>query len=156
MTSWLLLAEAGAPEGGLFDLDATLPLMALQVVLLTFLLNALFFRPVGKAVEDREGYITTSRAQAKEKLAQAERLEADLREQLKEARLQAQKVVVEAEQESDKLYRAAMALAQAESIASREQARREIDSQRTAAMNQLEGDAAKLADQIVDRLLAAS
>jgi F-type H+-transporting ATPase subunit b len=62
MTSWLLLAEAGAPEGGLFDLDATLPLMALQVVLLTFLLNALFFRPVGKAVEDREGYITTSRA----------------------------------------------------------------------------------------------
>lgn len=156
MTSWLLLAEAGAPEGGLFDLDATLPLMALQVVLLTFLLNALFFRPVGKAVEDREGYITTSRAEAKEKLAQAERLEADLREQLKEARLQAQKVVVEAEQDSDKLYREAMALAQAESIASREQARREIDSQRTAAMHQLEGDAAKLADQIVDRLLAAS
>ena len=160
MTSWLLLAEAGAtagsPEGGLFDLDATLPLMAVQVVLLTYILNTLFFRPVGKAVEDREGYITTSRAQAKEKLAQAERLEADLREQLKEARLQAQKVVVEAEQESDKLYREAMALAQAESIASREQARREIDSQRTAAMNQLEGDAAKLADQIVDRLLAAS
>ena len=81
MTSWLLLAEAGAsaagtPEGGLFDLDATLPLMALQVVILTFILNALFFRPVGKAVEDREGYIVTSRAEAKEKLAQAERLEA--------------------------------------------------------------------------------
>jgi F-type H+-transporting ATPase subunit b len=156
MTSWLLLAEAGAPEGGLFDHDATLPLMAMQEVLLTFLLYALFFRPVGKAVEDREGYITTSRAEAKQKLAQAERLEADLREQLKDARLQAQKVVVEAEQESDKLYREAMALAQAESIASREQARREIDSQRTAAMDQLQGDAAKLADQIVDRLLAAS
>ena len=41
--TWLLLAEAGVPEGGLFDLDATLPLMAVQVVLLTFLLNALFF-----------------------------------------------------------------------------------------------------------------
>jgi F-type H+-transporting ATPase subunit b len=156
MTSWLLLAEAGAPEGGLFDLDATLPLMALQVVLLTFLLNALFFRPVGQAVEEREGYISTSRAEAKQKLAQAERLEADLREQLKDARLQAQKVVVEAEQESDRLYREALALAQAESIASREQARREIDSQRTAAMEQLQGEATKLADQIVDRLLATS
>jgi F-type H+-transporting ATPase subunit b len=155
MTSWLLLAEAGAPEGGLFDLDATLPLMALQVVLLTFILNALFFRPVGKAVEDREGYITTTRAEAKQKLAQAERLESDLREQLKEARLQAQKVVQEAEQESDRLYREAMSLAQAESIASREQARREIDAQRTAAMNQLTGDANRLADQIVERLLAA-
>ena len=60
--TWLLLAEAGVPEGGLFDLDATLPLMAVQVVLLTFLLNVLFFRPVGKVVEDREGYISTSRA----------------------------------------------------------------------------------------------
>jgi F-type H+-transporting ATPase subunit b len=155
MTSWLLLAEAGAPEGGLFDLDATLPLMALQVVILTFILNALFFRPVGKAVEEREGYINTSRAQAKEQLAQAERLEADLREQLKDARQQAQKVVTEAEQESDRLFREALALAQSESIASREQARREIDGQRNAAMDQLKGDANRLADQIVDRLLAA-
>jgi F-type H+-transporting ATPase subunit b len=155
MTSWLLLAEAGAPEGGLFDLDATLPLMALQVVLLTFILNSLFFRPVGKAVEDREGYISTTRAEAKQRLAQAERLEADLREQLKDARLQSQKLVLEAEQESDRLYREAIALAQADSIASREQARLEIDSQRTAAMNALTGDASRLADQIVDRLLAA-
>ena len=41
MHSWLMLAEAAAPKGGLFDLDATLPLMAVQVVLLTFILNLL-------------------------------------------------------------------------------------------------------------------
>jgi F-type H+-transporting ATPase subunit b len=159
MTTWLLLAEAGAsagtPEGGLFDLDATLPLMALQVVLLTFLLNALFFRPVGRAVEEREGYIATSRADAKQKLAQVERLEADLKEQLKAARLQSQKMIVEAEQDSDRLYREALALAQAESNASREQARREIDVQRSSALGQLKGDAEKLAAMIVDRLLPA-
>jgi len=126
------------------------------VVLLTFILNALFFRPVGRAVEDREGYIATSRAQAKEKLAQVERLEADLKEQLKGARLQTQKLIQEAEQESDKLYREALGLAQAESNANRESARREIDSQRTAALGQIRGDSDKLADQIVDRLLAAS
>ena len=50
--TWLPLAEAGVPEGGL-DLDATLPLMAVQVVLLTFLLNVLFFRPVGKVGRSR-------------------------------------------------------------------------------------------------------
>jgi F-type H+-transporting ATPase subunit b len=156
MTSWLLLAEAGAPEGGLFDLDATLPLMALQVVILTFILNALFFRPVGRAVEEREGFITTSRAEAKQKLAQAERLEADLRDQLRDARQQSQKLVVEAEQESDRLYREALALAQSESNASREQARREIDAQRSEALGTIRGDADKLAGLIVDRLLAAS
>jgi F-type H+-transporting ATPase subunit b len=156
MTSWLLLAEAGVPEGGLFDLDATLPLMAVQVVLLTFILNSLFFRPVGRAVEERESFISTSRADAKQKLAQAERLEADLKEQLKDARQQSQKLILEAEQEMDRLYRDALAAATADANASREQARREIDSQRDQAMDRLKKDADKLGDLIVTRLLAAS
>ena len=152
MTSLFLL---GATEGGLFDFDATLPLMAVQVVILTFILNALFFRPVGRVVEEREGYVTTSRAQAKEKLAHVEKLEADLRDQLKEARLAAQQLITEAEQDSDKLYREALALATAEANASREEARREIDSQRDSALSQLKSDADKLGDLIVERLLAA-
>lgn len=159
MTSWLLLATAdavtGAPEGGLFDLDATLPLMAVQVVLLTFILNALFFRPVGRAVEEREGYVTTSRADAKQKLAQVQRLESDLTEQLKEARQQAQKLIVEAEQEADKLYREALATAQAEAIATREKARREIEAEKEQAMAALKTEADRLGSLIVDRLLAA-
>ena len=162
MTSWLLLATAdavtgvasGAPEGGLFDLDATLPLMAVQVVLLTFILNALFFRPVGRTVEEREGYITTSRAEAKQKLAQVQRLEADLAGQLKEARLEAQALIVEAEQESDKLYREALAAAQAEANAVREKARREIEAEKDQALASLQGQSDRLGALIVDRLLA--
>jgi F-type H+-transporting ATPase subunit b len=127
-----------------------------QVVVLTFILNALFFRPVGRVVEEREGYISTSRAEAKQKLAQAERLEAELKEQLKEARLHAQKLILDAEQESDRLYREALAAATADANASREHARREIDAQRASALTQLQGDADKLGDLIVERLLAAT
>ena len=152
MTSLLLF---GASEGGLFDFDATLPLMAVQVVLLTFILNALFFKPVGRVVEEREGYVNTSRSEAKQKIAKAESLEADLRDQLKQARQAAQKVINEAEQDSDNLYREALALATSEANASREEARREIDSQRENALNQLRADANKLGDLIVERLLAA-
>ncbi|TVS02114.1 MAG: F0F1 ATP synthase subunit B' [Cyanobium sp. PLM2.Bin73] len=163
MTSWLLLATAAAatgaapaaPEGGLFDLDATLPLMAVQVVLLTFILNALFFRPVGRAVEDREGYIATSKAEAKQKLAQAERLAADLSEQLREARQAAQTLILEAEQESDKLYREALAAAQAEAISVREQARRVIEAEKDQALGALRKEADTLGRLIVDRLLPA-
>ena len=154
--TWLLFAEAAVPEGGLFDLDATLPLMALQVVLLTFLLNSLFFRPVGKVVEEREGYISTSRADAKQKLAQVQRLEADLTEQLREARQAAQSAIVEAEQEVDKLYREAIAAAEAEANRTREQARREIESQREAAQSQLMSKVDQLSAQILQRLLAVS
>ena len=145
----------GATEGGLFDFDATLPLMAVQVILLTFILNALFFKPVGRVVEERESYVTTTRAEAKQKLAQVERLEAELTDQLKEARQAAQRVINEAEEDSDRLYREALALATSEANASREEARREIDSQRESALNELKSDANKLGNLIVERLLAA-
>ncbi len=152
MTSLFLF---GATEGGLFDFDATLPLMAVQVVLLTFILNALFFKPVGRVVEEREGYITTSRAEAKQKLAEVQRLESELKDQLKAARQAAQKVITDAEQDSEKLYKEALALATAEANASRESARREIDSQRDSALTQLKEEAEQLGNLIVDRLLAA-
>nr|YP_009530461.1 ATP synthase subunit G [Paulinella micropora]AXY63150.1 ATP synthase subunit G [Paulinella micropora] len=155
MTSWLLLAEAGAPEGGLFDLDATLPLMVIQVVLLTFILNGLFFRPIGKTVEDREGYISTSRADAKQKLAQVERLEAQLTEQLRGARQQSQQLITEAEQEVDRLYREALAMAQAEANTVREKSRQEIEIQKAAATQSLQVEADRLSNLIVDRLLAS-
>jgi len=156
MSSWLLLAEAGAQEGGLFDLDATLPLMAVQVVLLTFILNSLFFRPVGRVVEERESFITTSRADAKQKLAQVERLEADLKEQLKDARQQSQKLIQEAELEMERLYREAMAMATADANASREEARRQIDAERDQAVTKLNASADQLGALIVSRLLATS
>ena len=152
MTSLLLF---GASEGGLFDFDATLPLMAVQVVLLTFILNALFFKPVGQVVEEREGFVTTSRAEAKQKLAQVEQLEAELKKQLLEARQAAQKLINDAEQDSDKLYREALALATSEANTSRENARRELDSQRDDALKQLQSEADHLGNLIVERLLAA-
>ena len=150
MTSLLLFGA-----GGLFDFDATLPLMALQVVLLTFILNALFFRPVGRVVEEREVYVTTSRAEAKQKLAEAEKLELELKEQLKSARIAAQQLIQEAEKDSEQLYREALAIANADANATREKARREIDAQRDSALSQLKDDAEKLGDLIVNRLLAA-
>ena len=150
MTSLLLFGA-----GGLFDFDATLPLMALQVVLLTFILNALFFRPVGRVVEEREVYVTTSRAEAKQKLAEAEKLELELKEQLKSARIAAQQLIQEAEKDSEQLYREALAIANADANAAREKARREIDAQKDSALSQLKGDAEKLGDLIVNRLLAA-
>jgi len=150
MTSLVLFGA-----GGLFDFDATLPLMAVQVVALTFILNALFFKPVGKVVEEREGYVTNSRTQAKEKLAEVQRLEEDLKNQLKEARQAAQKVITEAEEDSANLYKEALSLATAEANASREDARREIDSQRDSALNQLRSEADQLGELIVSRLLEA-
>ena len=142
-----------ATEGGLFDINATLPLMAIQVVALTYLLNSLFFKPVGKVVEKREEYVKNNISEAKKKLNEVERLEADLLNQLQQARSEAAKIVNEAEKDSDKLYQEAIELANNEANASKEKARLEIESQTSKARDQLSKQADELSELIVNRLI---
>ena len=63
-------------------------------------------------------------------------------------------MILEAEQDSDNLYKEALALANAEANSSREKARLEIDSQRDDALNQLKNEADNLGNLIIERLLA--
>ena len=142
-----------ATEGGLFDINATLPLMAIQVVVLTYLLNSLFFKPVGKVVEKREEYVKNNITAAKNKLAEVEKLEADLLNQLQKARSEAVKIVNEAEQDSEKLYQEAIDLANNEANASKEKARLEIENQTSSAREQLLQQADDLSELIVNRLI---
>jgi F-type H+-transporting ATPase subunit b len=143
----------GATEGGLFDINATLPLMAIQVVALTYILNALFFKPVGNVVEKREKFVSNNIIEAKNKLSEVEKLEADLLSQLQSARSEAQRIVSDAENESDKLYKEALELANNEANASKEKARLEIESQTSEAREQLSKQAGDLSELIVNRLI---
>ena len=142
-----------ATEGGLFDINATLPLMAIQVVVLTYILNSLFFKPVGKVVEKREEYVKNNITAAKNKLAEVEKLEADLLNQLQKARSEAVEIVNEAEQDSEKLYQEAIDLANNEANASKEKARLEIENQTSSARKQLSQQADDLSELIVNRLI---
>ena len=63
--SVLAMTEA---SGGLFDFNATLPLMAIQFILLTVVLTFLFYKPVSKVIDERETYITGNLSQASEKV----------------------------------------------------------------------------------------
>lgn len=44
-------------EGGLFDFNATLPLMVLQILLLMVVLNAIFYTPIARVLDERDEYI---------------------------------------------------------------------------------------------------
>jgi F-type H+-transporting ATPase subunit b len=79
--------------GGLFDFNATLPLMAIQFILLTVALTFVFYKPVSKVLDDREAYINGNLTQASEKLLTADELYQQYEEQLKTARSNAQSTV---------------------------------------------------------------
>ena len=83
--------------GGLFDFNATLPLMALQILLLTVVLTFVFFKPVSKVIDERESYINGNLTAASEKLIAADDLYNQYNEQLKTARVDAQAVIAKSE-----------------------------------------------------------
>ncbi|MGI8502953.1 MAG: F0F1 ATP synthase subunit B' [Hassallia sp.] len=137
----------------MFDFDATLPLMALQFLLLAALLNAIFYKPMTKVLDDRDNYIRTNNLEARERLAKAERLTKEYEQQLADARRQSQATVEAAQTEAKKITAEKIAEAQKEAQAQREQASVEIEQQKQEAMHSLEQQVDALSRQILEKLL---
>lgn len=158
MIDWitLLAVEAAAEEaGGLFDFDATLPLMAMQFILLAVVLNALLYKPLGKALDERDAYIRTNKVDAKERLAKAEQLAKQYEQELAETRRKAQSIIAEAQEAAQKMAAKTIAEAQQEAQAQREQVQRELDEQKQAALVTLQQQVDALSHQILDKLLSS-
>ncbi|MBG1262733.1 F0F1 ATP synthase subunit B' [Nostoc commune] len=139
----------------MFDFDATLPFMALQFLLLAALLNVIFYKPLTKALDDRDNYIRTNTLEARERLAKAEHLATEYEQQLADARRQSQATVEAAQLEAKKITAEKIAEAQKEAQSQREQAAVEIEQQKQEAMHTLEQRVDALSRQILEKLLGS-
>ena len=82
-------SEVSGP-GGLFDINATLPLVAIQFVLLMVALNVVLYNPLLTVIEERKEYILTNLSEASNVLAEANKLTAQYEQELEDVRKQAQ------------------------------------------------------------------
>ncbi len=154
---WLFAVEAATEEaGGLFDIDATLPLMAVQFLILAAVLNAFFYKPLGKVIDERDGYIRSNLTEAKERLAKAEKLAEEYEKALADSRRQAQVIIAEAQAEAQTLASQQVVAAQQEAQRQREAFQKEIEAQKESAFHTLEGEVEALAHQMLDKLLSAA
>jgi F-type H+-transporting ATPase subunit b len=140
----------------MFDFDATLPLMALQFLLLAALLNAIFYKPMTKVLDDRANYVRTSNLEARDRLAKAESLTKEYEQQLASARRQSQVTIETAQNEAKKITAQKIAQAQQEAQVQREQAAKEIEQQKQAAMATLDAQVDALSNQILEKLLGSA
>ena len=156
MTQWtILLAVEETTKGGMFDFDATLPLMALQFLILAAILNAIFYKPLSKALEERENYIRSNQDEAKERLAKAEKLAQEYEQELAGSRKQAQQMIAAAQADAQKMANDEIAIAMQEAQTQREEAQKEIDQQKQAALSSLEQQVDALSRQILEKLLGS-
>ncbi len=139
----------------MFDFDATLPVMALQFLLLTVLLNAIFYKPLGKVLDERNDYIRSGQLGSQERLEEVKKLTQEYELELSSARKEAQKVLATAQADAQKIAADQLAAAQQEAIAQRNEAAVQIEEEKKKALTSLEGDVDRLSRQMLEKLLGA-
>jgi F-type H+-transporting ATPase subunit b len=86
-------SEVSGP-GGLFDINATLPLVAIQFILLVVLLNLILYKPLLTVIEERKEYILTNLGKASEILSEANKLTTQYEQELTSVRKEAQLEII--------------------------------------------------------------
>nr|QCI05857.1 ATP synthase CF0 subunit II [Dasysiphonia japonica] len=151
--SFVLQASDLEPPGGLFDFNATLPLMVLQFLGLIVILNLLFYRPVSHILDEREEYIRNSLTTASAYLVKADELTRQYEYELAESRKNAQNIIKTAQQEAQILVSDKIKEAQKETDKLLDSAYQQLNIQKEEALKSLEVQVERLSNEIKVKLL---
>ena len=147
-----LLAEE--QQGGLFDFNATLPLMALQILLLMVVLNLVFYTPIAKVLDERDEYIRKNLTEASETLAKAEAITKQYEQDLSQERRESQLIIASAQKEAQEIVAMEIKQAQKDTEALVNEATQQLNTQKEKALLALEEQVNTLSEQIKNKLLS--
>lgn len=140
-------------KGGLFDFNATLPLMALQFLVLMIILNITFYKPVTKVLDERDEYIRNSLTTASASLNKANELTTKYEEELTQARRKAQELIRSSQKDAQKNVLYKIKDTQIYIEVSVNEASQQLIIQKEKALKTLESQIDTLTDQIRNKLL---
>jgi|SRR6056300_382295 F-type H+-transporting ATPase subunit b len=151
-----LLAQEAAKEaeGGLFDFNATLPLMALQILLMMVVLNLVFYTPIAKVLDERDEYIRKNLTEASETLAKAEAITKQYEQDLAQERRESQVIIASAQKEAQEIVAMEINQAQKDTEALVKEATQQLNAQKDKALLALEEQVNTLSEQIKNKLLS--
>ena len=147
----ILSSEVNGP-GGLFDIDATLPLVAIQFVLLMVVLNIILYNPLLTIIEERKEYILTNLGKASELLAEANNLTAQYEEELTSVRQEAQLEITNSQKIHKEILDLEINISQKYLDNLLDTITSDFESKKTSALNNLEESVQSLCDDINTKL----
>jgi F-type H+-transporting ATPase subunit b len=122
-------------------------------VLLTVVLTFIFYKPVSKVLDERENYISGNLTLASEKLVKADELYTQYSDQLKTARVNAQSIVAQSEKEAKDIVTFEITEARSDAAKLIEQTNKELEAQKSLALEKLETQVDELSQLIKEKLL---
>jgi len=144
-------SEISGP-GGLFDFNATLPLVAIQFVLLTLILNTIFYSPLLTVIEERKEYILTKLSKASELLAEANKMTTQYEEELTRVRSESQLEITNSQKIHKEILDLEITMSQNYLDNVLDEITNDFEEKSTVALNNLEESVQSLCDDINTRL----
>jgi len=144
-------SEVSGP-GGLFDLNATLPLVAIQFVLLMFILNVTLYNPLLTVIEERKDYILTNLSQASDILQKANELTTKYEQELEDVRKQAQSEITKSQKIHKEILEVEVNISQKYIDSLLDKITRDLLNKKEIALNNLDEIVQSLATNIEIRL----
>jgi F-type H+-transporting ATPase subunit b len=127
--------------------------MTLVFLLLLFILGKYAWKPIMKALKDREDSISHSLAMAKQTQEEMKQLQADNEALLKEAREERDNILREANKMKENIINEARTKAQSEADKITESARENILMEKQAAIVELKNQVADLSIEVAEKIL---
>jgi len=140
-------------QGGLFDFNATLPLMALQFLALTIILNLIYYKPLGHVLDERDEYIRNSLTAATAALSKANDLTKQYEQDLAESRKKAQNIIKDAQLDAQNIVSSQIKEAQKDADQLLLNTYDQLSIQKEQALLTLETQVDMLSNQIQLKLL---
>lgn len=125
----------------------------ISFIVLLFLLGKFAWKPILKALENREDSIQTSLDEAKRAREEMMKLTSQNEQILKEARIERESILKEAREMKDKIINEAKESAIAEGNKIILAAKETINNEKIAAVNQIKGEVADLSIDIAKKVL---
>jgi F-type H+-transporting ATPase subunit b len=153
LNSFTIIAETLESAGGLFDISATLPVMALQIVLLTLALNIVFYSPISEVLENRSTHIADSLKSAASLLDEAELLSKEYEEKLLAARTEAKEILTSSKEEAQNTVRLQVEQAQKDTATLIGESNKQLNIEKENALTILQDQVEFLSEQIRLKIL---
>jgi F-type H+-transporting ATPase subunit b len=127
--------------------------MAIQFIFLTVVLTFIFYKPISRILEERETSISANLKDASKKLSKADELYKQYDEQLKLARSNAQSVIANSEKEAKDIVSLEVNQARQDAAKLIQQTNKELEAQKSLALEKLETQVDELSQLIKEKLL---
>eukprot|EP00898_Chlorokybus_atmophyticus_P001844 jgi/Chlat1/2660/Chrsp179S02509 len=146
---------AHADAGKIFDFNATLPAIVLEFLLLMFVLDNLWFKPLSKVLDERDDMIRSKVDGVKDNSSEINKMQNEAAQLLKAARLDAQKTVEDMKKQTEAKLEDEVSKARAKVEKELAAALASLQAEKDKSLKSLDEKVIALSNTIVAKLLPA-